>query len=73
MVIGAIAKSVCQSVSLEGWRMAKCEVIDLTLSDSDSDGDFIQEKLLYTTSSFCKSNFSVPTTAGFMHVHSNVL
>ena len=53
--------------------MAKCEVIDLTLSDSDSDGDFIQEKLLYTTSSFCKSNFSVPTTAGFMHVHSNVL
>ena len=24
--------------------MAKCEVIDLTLSDSDSDGDFIQAK-----------------------------
>ena len=24
--------------------MAKCEVIDLTLSDSDSDGDFIQSK-----------------------------
>ena len=24
--------------------MAKCEVIDLTLSDSDSDGDFIQVK-----------------------------
>ena len=24
--------------------MAKCEVIDLTLSDSDSDGDFIQLK-----------------------------
>ena len=27
--------------------MAKCEVIDLTLSDSDSDGDFIQAKVLY--------------------------
>ena len=53
--------------------MAKCEVIDLTLSDSDSDGDFIQAKLLYTTSSFWTSNFSVPTTVGFMHVHSNVL
>ena len=24
--------------------MTKCEVIDLTLSDSDSDGDFIQAK-----------------------------
>ena len=24
--------------------MAKCEAIDLTLSDSDSDGDFIQAK-----------------------------
>ena len=24
--------------------MAKCEVIDLTWSDSDSDGDFIQAK-----------------------------
>ena len=24
--------------------MAKCEVIDLTLSDTDSDGDFIQAK-----------------------------
>ena len=24
--------------------MAKCEIIDLTLSDSDSDGDFIQAK-----------------------------
>ena len=24
--------------------MAKCEGIDLTLSDSDSDGDFIQAK-----------------------------
>ena len=24
--------------------MAKCEVIDLTLSDSDSDSDFIQAK-----------------------------
>ena len=24
--------------------MAKCEVIDLTLSDSDSDNDFIQAK-----------------------------
>ena len=24
--------------------MAKCEVIDLTLSDNDTDGDFIQAK-----------------------------
>ena len=24
--------------------MTKCEIIDLTLSDSDSDGDFIQAK-----------------------------
>ena len=45
--------------------MAKCEVIDLTLSDCDSDGDFIQLKkairfcikLLYTTSSFCYITF----------------
>ena len=40
-----MAKSVRQSVSLGRLRMAKCEVIDLTLSDSDSiDGDFIQSK-----------------------------
>ena len=40
-----MAKSVRPSVSLGRWRMAKCEVIDLTLFDSDSsDGDFIQSK-----------------------------
>ena len=37
--------------------MPKCEFINPTLSDSDSDGDFIQAKLLYTTSTFCTSNF----------------
>ena len=60
--------------------MAKCEVIELTLSDSDSDGDFIQSnkaihpfvgfcmKLLYTlTSSFCMSSFYYKFT-GFVRV-----
>ena len=55
--------------------MAKCEVIDLTLSDNDSGGDFIQAKkaihpflykFLYTTLSFCTSSFYyiklIPTT-----------
>ena len=31
--------------------MAKCEVIDLTLSDNDTDGDFIQAKI--AIHSFC--------------------
>ena len=40
--------------------MTKCEVIDLTLSDSDSDGDFIQAKkvihpFLYQVSSTSSS------------------
>jgi len=65
--------------------MAKCEVIDLTRSDSDSDGDFIQAKkathpFLYQAS-VCGIKFlyikfllhQVPTTMGFVHVRSNVL
>ena len=62
--------------------MAKCEVIDLTLSDSDSNGDFIQAKkaihpflcqasvhqVSITSSSYYNGFFT-----GLEHVHSNVL
>ena len=62
--------------------MAKCEFIDLTLSDSDSDGDFIQSKkathlFLYQASVYYKCLLhQVSTTVngnnftGFVHVRS---
>ena len=63
--------------------MAKCEGIDLTLSDSDSDGDFIQVKkaihpFLYqvsvhqvsiTSSSYYNGNYFT----GLVHVRSSIL
>ena len=62
--------------------MAKYKLIDLTLSDSDSDGDFVQAKkaiypFLYqvsvqqvsiTSSSYYNGNYFT----GLVHVHSNV-
>ena len=63
--------------------MAKCEVIDLTLSDCDSDGDFIQSKkainpFLYQASVYYIHQVSVTSSfyyngnyfTGFVHVQS---
>ena len=58
--------------------MAKCEVIDLTLSDSDSDGDFIIAKkaihpFLYQVSITSSSCYKGNYFTGLVHVRSNVL
>ena len=45
--------------------MAKCEAIDLTLSDSDSDDDLIQAKKAVSVSSFCILHDSSFCTSSF--------
>ena len=61
---GATAKSVRQSVS---WRMAKCEVINLTLSDCDSDGDFIHA-IEESHQSISVSSFCILYTSSFCYI-----
>ena len=56
--------------------MAKCEVIDLNLSDSDSDGDFIQVKKAEVEPNSQSPRYTQCRYAyftGLVHVCSNVL
>ena len=60
--------------------MAKCEVINLTLSDCDSDGDFIQLKKAFLYPSFCiqhqvsvTSSFTTAEIDSCMYVVSSVV
>ena len=53
--------------------MAKCEVIDLTLSDSESDGDFIQAKKAKVEPKTLSPRYRYAYLTGLMHVRSNVL
>ena len=53
--------------------MAKCEVIDLTLSDNDSDGDFIQAKKANIEPKSLSPSYRYTYLTGLVHVRSNVL
>ena len=52
--------------------MAKCEVIDLTLSDSDSDGGYIQAKKAKVEPKSLSPIYRYSYLTGFVHVRSNV-
>ena len=50
---------------------AKCEVIDLTLSDRDSDGDFIQAKNAKVKPKSLSVRFRYAYLTGLVHVRSD--
>ena len=53
--------------------MTKCEVIDLTLSDSDSDGDFILVKKGKVEPKSLSPRYRYAYLTGLVHVRSSVL
>ena len=53
--------------------MAMCEVIDLTLSESDSDGDFNQAKKAKVEPKSFSPRYRYAYLTGLVHVLSNVL
>ena len=59
-------------VSSGRQRMTKCEVIDLTLSDSDSDGGYIQAKKAKVEPKSLSPIYRYSYLTGFVHVRSNV-
>ena len=53
--------------------MAKCEVTNLTLSGSDSDGDFIQAKKAKVVPKSLSPRYMYAYLTGLVYVRSNVL